>query len=153
VNYIKLGLRDIKKSPERLAAAHCKAEEFGGTTDKVYLTMGDGDLMTIADFFDDATTATFALRLGAHGYTWIKTMKAFPEEAFLEIMKAIIVRLLFCGGGCVDRWISKFCKELGLAGLRFRDAFILYMAVTADLLWQGGNFDGRTMIFQCEVTE
>ena len=51
--------------------------------------MGDYDLMTIADFPDDATAATFALRLGAQGNTRTKTMKAFPEEAFLEIVKAI----------------------------------------------------------------
>ena len=38
---------------------------------------------------DDATAATFALRLGAQGNTRTKTMKAFPEEAFLEIVKAI----------------------------------------------------------------
>ena len=89
VNYTELGLCDIKKSPERLAFARREAEELGGKIDKVYLTMGDCDLMTIADFPDDATAATFALRLGAKGNTRTKTMKAFPEEAFLEIVKAI----------------------------------------------------------------
>lgn len=89
VSYTESGLRDIKKSPERLAAARREAADLGGTIDKVYLTMGDSDLMTIADFPDDATAATFALRLGAHGHARTKTMKAFPEEAFLEIVKAI----------------------------------------------------------------
>ena len=81
VNYTESRLRDIKKSPGRLAAARHEAEEFGGMIDKVYLT--------IADFPDDATAATFALRLGAQGNTRTKTMKAFPEEAFLGIVKAI----------------------------------------------------------------
>ena len=40
VNYTESGLRDIKKSPERLAAARKEAEEFSGKVDKVYLTMG-----------------------------------------------------------------------------------------------------------------
>ena len=40
VNYTESGLRDIKKSPERLAAARKEAEELGGKVDKVYLTMG-----------------------------------------------------------------------------------------------------------------
>jgi uncharacterized protein with GYD domain len=89
VNYTGSGLRDIKKSPERLAAARHKAEKSGGKIDKVYLTMGDCNLMTIADFSDDATADTFALRLGAQGNTRTKTVKAFPEEAFLRIMKAM----------------------------------------------------------------
>ena len=89
VSYTESGLRDIKKSPERLAAARREAEELGGSIDKVYLTMGDSDLLTIADFPDDATAATFALRLGAQGNARTKTMKAFPEEAFLEIIKAV----------------------------------------------------------------
>ena len=40
VNYAESGLRDIKKSPERLAAARKEAEELSGKVDKVYLTMG-----------------------------------------------------------------------------------------------------------------
>ena len=89
VNYTESGLRDIKKSPERLAAARKEAEELGSKIDKVYLTMGDCDLITIADFPDDATAATFALRLGAKGNTRTTTMKAFPEEALMEIIKAV----------------------------------------------------------------
>ena len=89
VNYTELGLCGIKKSRERLAVARREAEELGGKIDMVYLTTGDCDLMTIADFPDDATAATFALGLGAQGNPRTKTMKAFPEEAFLEIVKVI----------------------------------------------------------------
>jgi len=45
--------------------------------------------MTIADFLDDATAATFALRLGAQGSSRTRTIKAFPEEVFFEIVQAI----------------------------------------------------------------
>ena len=50
VNYTESGLRDIKKSRERLAAAGKEAEELSGKVDKVYLTMGNRDLITIADY-------------------------------------------------------------------------------------------------------
>ena len=40
VNYAESGLRDIKKSPERLAAARKEAEELSGKVDKVYLPIG-----------------------------------------------------------------------------------------------------------------
>ena len=63
VNYTESGLRNIKKSPERLAAARKEAEELSGKDYKVYLTMGNRDLITIADLPDEATAATFAFRL------------------------------------------------------------------------------------------
>ena len=89
VNYIESGLRDIKKSPERLAAARKEAEELSGKVDKVYLTMGNRDLITIADLPDDATAATFAFRLEPKGNPRKATMNAFREEALMEIIKAV----------------------------------------------------------------
>ena len=88
VNYTESGLRDIKKSPERLAAARKEAEELSGKVDKVYLTMGR-DLIIIADLPDDATAATFAFRLEPKGNTSTTTMNAFREEALMEIIKAV----------------------------------------------------------------
>ena len=89
VNYTESGLRDIKKSPERLAAAGKEAEELSGKIDKVYLTMGDRDLITIADLPDNATAAALALRLGPKGNTRTRTMNAIREEALMEIIKAV----------------------------------------------------------------
>ena len=89
VNYAESGLRDIKKSPERLAAARKEAEELSGKVDKVYLTMGNRDLITIADLPDDATAATFAFRLEPKGNTSTTTMNAFREEVLMEIIKAV----------------------------------------------------------------
>ena len=89
VNYTESGLRDIKKSPERFAAARKEAEELSGKVDKVYLTMGNRDLITIADLPDDATTATFAFRLEIKGNTSTTTMNAFREEVLMEIIKAV----------------------------------------------------------------
>ena len=89
VNYAESGLRDIKKSPERLAATRKEAEELSGKVNKVYLTMGNRDLITIADLPDDATAATFAFRLEPKGNTSTKTMNAFREEVLMVIIKAV----------------------------------------------------------------
>ena len=89
VNYAESGLRDIKKSPERLAAARKEAEELSGKVDKVYLTMGNRDLITIADLPDDATAATFAFRFEPKSNTRTTTMNAFREEVLMEIIKAV----------------------------------------------------------------
>lgn len=89
VNYAESDLRDIKKSPERLAAARKEAEELSGKVDKVYLPMGNRDLIIIADLPDDATAATFAFRLESKGNTRTTTMNAFREKVLMKIIKAV----------------------------------------------------------------
>ncbi len=87
--YTDQGLRDIKKSPSRLDAARKAADDLGGKLGQLYLTMGAYDLVAISEFPDDATAATFALRLGALGNVRTTTVKAFPENAFRKILEAV----------------------------------------------------------------
>ncbi len=88
-NYTDQGLRNIKKSSSRLDAARKAAEELGGKLGDLYLTMGAYDLVAISEFPDDATAATFVLRLGAFGNVRTTTVKAFPENAYRKIVEAV----------------------------------------------------------------
>ncbi len=88
-NYTDQGLRNIKKSPGRLDAARKVAEELGGKLGDLYLTMGAYDLVAISEFPDDATAATFVLRLGVFGNVRTTTVKAFPENAYRKIVEAV----------------------------------------------------------------
>jgi len=88
-NYTDQGLRNIKKSPSRIDAARKAAEELGGKLGDLYLTMGAYDLVAISEFPDDATAATFVLRLGALGNVRTTTVKAFPENAYRKIVEAV----------------------------------------------------------------
>ena len=88
-NYTDQGLRNIKKSPSRIDAARKAAEELGGKLGDLYLTMGAYDLVAISEFPDDATAATFVLRLGAFGNVRTTTVKAFPENAYRKIVEAV----------------------------------------------------------------
>ncbi len=87
--YTEQGLRDIKKSSSRLDAARKAADDLGGKVGQLYLTMGTYDLVAISEFPDDATAATFALRLGALGNVRTTTVKAFPENAYRKILEAV----------------------------------------------------------------
>ena len=87
--YTEQGLRDIKKSSSRLDAARKAADDLGGKLGQLYLTMGAYDLVAISEFPDDATAATFALRLGALGNVRTTTVKAFPENAYRKILEAV----------------------------------------------------------------
>ncbi|NKB56546.1 MAG: GYD domain-containing protein [Alphaproteobacteria bacterium] len=89
MNYTDQGLRTIKKSTNRADSARSMAEELGGSIEQIYLTMGNYDLIAIADFPDDATAATFVLRIGALGNVKATTLKAFQEDAFRIIIDAV----------------------------------------------------------------
>ena len=88
-NYTDQGLRNVKKSPSRIDAARKAAEDLGGKLGDLYLTMGAYDLVAISEFPDDATAATFVLRLGALGNVRTTTVKAFPENAYRKIVEAV----------------------------------------------------------------
>ena len=88
-NYTDQGLRNVKKSPSRIDAARKAAEELGGKLGDLYLTMGAYDLVAISEFPDDATAATFVLRLGVLGNIRTTTVKAFPENAYRKIVEAV----------------------------------------------------------------
>ena len=89
MNYTDQGLRTIKKSTSSVDAARQTAEELGGSIDQFYLTLGNYDIVAIADFPDDATAATFVLRVGALGNIKATTLKAFQEDAFRMIIDAV----------------------------------------------------------------
>ncbi len=89
MTYTDQGLRNVKKSPIRLDAARKAAEELGGKLGDLYLTMGAYDLVAISEFPDDATAATFVLRLGAKANVRTTTVKAVPENAYRKIVEAV----------------------------------------------------------------
>jgi uncharacterized protein with GYD domain len=53
------------------------------------MTMGDYDLIVIYEAPDDAVAARFTLLLGMLGTVRTKTLKAFPEAAYREIISSL----------------------------------------------------------------
>jgi uncharacterized protein with GYD domain len=64
----------------RVDTAKKALKEVGGDFKSIYLTMGDCDLVAIA---------RFTLQLGMLGNVRTRTMKAFPEAAFREIIASL----------------------------------------------------------------
>lgn len=89
MTYTEQGLQTIKKSGSSIDSTQQIAEDLGGHIDQIYLTMGNYDIVAVADFPDDATAATFILRLGALGSVKATTLKAFQEDAFRMIVDAV----------------------------------------------------------------
>jgi uncharacterized protein with GYD domain len=88
-NWTDQGVRTVDESPRRVDVARKSLEEMGGHITSVYMTMGDYDLILTYDAPDDAVAARFTLLLGKHGNVRTKSLKAFPEEAFRQIINSL----------------------------------------------------------------
>jgi uncharacterized protein with GYD domain len=88
-NWTEQGIKTVRESPRRLDAAKALVEEMGGSIRAFYLTMGEYDMVVICEAPDDAVAARFALALGSQGNVKTCTMKAFPEEAYREIIRSL----------------------------------------------------------------
>jgi uncharacterized protein with GYD domain len=62
---------------------------MGGEFRAFFMTMGEYDLVAIYEAPDDAVSARLSLMLGMLGNVRTKTMKAFPEGAYREIVGSL----------------------------------------------------------------
>jgi uncharacterized protein with GYD domain len=88
-NWTDQGARQVKDSPKRMDSAKKALTEMGGKFQSLYMTMGDYDLVGIYEAPDDAVAARFTLLLGQMGAVRTRTLKAFPEAAYREIINSL----------------------------------------------------------------
>ncbi|MET4328056.1 uncharacterized protein with GYD domain [Bradyrhizobium sp. i1.15.2] len=62
---------------------------MSGEIKSFFLTMGDYDMVVILEAPDDAVAARFSLQLGMQGNVRTRTLKAFPEAAYREIINSL----------------------------------------------------------------
>lgn len=88
-NWTDQGMRHVRDSPQRLDKARAALQEMGGEFKAFFMTMGDHDLVAVYEAPDDAVAARFTLILGGLGNVRTKTLKAFPERAYREIIDTL----------------------------------------------------------------
>ena len=88
-NWTEQGIQKAKDSPRRLDAAKKALKDMSGEVKSFYLTMGDYDMVMIFEAPDDAVAARFSLQLGMLGNVRTRTLKAFPEAAYREIINSL----------------------------------------------------------------
>ena len=88
-NWTDQGARQVKESPKRVETARKALTEMGGEFKTLYMMMGDYDLIVIYEAPDDAVAARFTLLLGQMGSVRTRTLKAFPEAAYREIILSL----------------------------------------------------------------
>ena len=89
INWTEQGVRDVKASPNRLDASRKLLGGLGGSMKGFYLTMGEYDMVAILEAPDDAAAARFTLTLAQGGNVRTRTMKAFPELAYRDIISSL----------------------------------------------------------------
>jgi uncharacterized protein with GYD domain len=82
------GIEAAKDSPRRLDAAKKLLADMGEMK-QFYLVMGEFDFVGICEAPDDAVMARYVLQLGGLGFVRTKTLKAFPETAYREIIRSL----------------------------------------------------------------
>jgi uncharacterized protein with GYD domain len=88
-NWTDQGVRAVKESPRRLDMAKKALKDMGGEFKSFFLTMGDYDMVAVYEASDDAVAARFTMQLGMIGNIRTRTLKAFPEAAFREIVASL----------------------------------------------------------------
>lgn len=88
-NWTDQGARNVKDSPSRLDAAKKLLGNMGGEFKSFFMTMGDYDMVIVCEAPDDAVLARFCLQLAMLGNVRTKTLKAFPEAAYREIVRSV----------------------------------------------------------------
>lgn len=88
-NWTEQGAQKVKDSPRRLDTAKKALADMGGESKGFYMTMGEYDLVMIYEAPDDAVAARFTLLLGTLGTVRTRTLKAFPEAAYREIIASL----------------------------------------------------------------
>ena len=83
------GIRSVADAPKRMVAAKKLLADMGGQFTSLHMTMGDYDLIGIYDAPDDAIALRFTLMLGKQGAVRTTSLKAFPENAFREIIHSL----------------------------------------------------------------
>lgn len=83
------GIRAVRDSVKRLDAAKKLLGDMGGEVRSFHLTMGEFDFVMNYEAPDDAVAARFTLQLGMLGFVRSRTMKAFPEAAYRELIASV----------------------------------------------------------------
>ena len=88
VNWTDQGIKTYRDTLRRAEDYRGLVEKSGGQVRQLVWTLGEYDIVVVADFPDDETATAVVLQTAAGGHVRTKTMKAFDADQ----MSAIIQR-------------------------------------------------------------
>ena len=88
-NFTDQGIRAVKDSPKRRAAARELGNKLGVELKTSYLALGAYDLILTVEAASDEAVAKWVLSTAAKGNVRTTTIKVFPEAEMDKILSAI----------------------------------------------------------------
>jgi uncharacterized protein with GYD domain len=89
VKWTDQGVRNVKETVERAAAAADLAQKHGGSVERLYWTVGPYDLLAALEAPDDASATAFALELGSLGNVRTTTLRAYDRDQMSRILQRL----------------------------------------------------------------
>lgn len=89
MKWTEQGAKNIKDSPQRLLEGVKAAEAAGAKNVKVWITMGEYDLLAIGDFPNDEVAALVSLGLTSLGNAKTNSFRMFTPEEFEKTVKML----------------------------------------------------------------
>jgi uncharacterized protein with GYD domain len=89
LNWTDQGVANFKNTVSRSEDARRAAAGMGGTIKEIYWTVGQYDLVTVADFPDDASATAFLLALSSAGSVRTTTLRAFDAAEIGQIIAKV----------------------------------------------------------------
>jgi uncharacterized protein with GYD domain len=86
INWTEQGVANAKNTVNRSEDAKRAATAMGGSLKEIYWTVGPYDLVTVAEFPDDASATAFLLTLAGAGNLRSTTMRAFNADEMSQII-------------------------------------------------------------------
>jgi uncharacterized protein with GYD domain len=87
VNFTDQGIKNFRDTVRRAEDYRGLVEKNGGQVRQLLWTLGDYDVVVVADFPDDETATAVVLQTAAGGNIRTKTMKAFDAEQMTAIIQ------------------------------------------------------------------
>ena len=86
INFTQQGLETIQEAPRRTAAFKAAAKKAGVNVTQVFKTLGEYDGVIVFEAEDDAAATGLMLSLSSLGKVRTKTMRAFNDAEFADIV-------------------------------------------------------------------
>ena len=80
LQFTEQGIRNVKDTIKRAAAATAEAEKMGVKVTESFWTMGAYDVVLLLEAPNDETASAFSLKIGTLGNVKSQTMRAFSRK-------------------------------------------------------------------------
>ena len=86
IGWTDQGIKNFRETVGRAEAAKAAAAKLGGNIRDIYWTVGQFDIVVVADFPDDESGTAFLLQLGSLGNVRTSTMRAYTADEMAAIV-------------------------------------------------------------------